>query len=205
VRFRSEVGAELAPLRRWSFSVSERALFGARLDNVGRWQTLLGATWSPRRWLDVGFGYRLSAEVFDDDGIGLTHRFHVQVALTARWRSLRLLYRVRPQVTLADDEGTLAANPYLRNRVGLRWRATKHLQFTGTFEVFSDITGTPHPLDRARTEAWASGEIGSFELSAGYRFDGPVQGDGKPYHMIMASVVWHWSSTETRERRGGGS
>ncbi len=200
-RARTELGGELALTRRLEVSVSERALFGEGVPDTGRWQTLVGATFRPKRFLGLGVGYRLSGEA-GFGGPRLRHRALVEATLSPRWRSFRLAYRLRFQTSFEDRLYDLDIDPVLRNRVTLRWRSPSPVDVYAGFEVFSDVGGsTITAFDRWRVEGGAVLNLRRFDVGLAYRYDAPFEGDGSRYHTVLASLTWHMSLRALRRGR----
>lgn len=193
VRFRSELGAELSPVKRWEFSVAERLTVGDGIADGGRWQTLVGAHFSPWRFLSFGVGYRLTGEAAYM-GPRFRHRALAEGMLSARWRRFRFGWRARWQGLFDDNAAELEFDAYLRNRLSVRWNSPIPLDVTASAELFSDISGvTTEALDRIRIEAGVTAHVRWFAIGAGYRYDTPWLGTATPYHMAMVSLTWQWS------------
>ncbi|MBL8603145.1 MAG: DUF2490 domain-containing protein [Myxococcales bacterium] len=192
MRFRSELGVEVAPARRWSVSLSQRLVLGDGIADSGRWQTLVGGGYAPTRWLAVGLGYRLSGEGAWA-GPAFRHRVLGEATVTARPRRWRLSYRLRGQGFFEDEAAAIETRFYLRQRAAARWRSPWPVDASLSAELFSDLSGAQtEALHRVRFEAAVTGRWRAFALQLGWRYDAPWRGNGQPYHMPMVSLAWRW-------------
>ncbi len=198
-RVRTEVGAELHPLRRLEVSLAQRLILGDGIRDGGRWQTLVGAAWTFNRYFSLGAGYRLWGEA-DWGGPELRHRLHLDASTSLQHRALRVSWRLRGQVTLRDDNGDPRAEPLLRNRLAVRVRALPWLAFGVSGELFSSFAGdAPSALARARVEAEVGFRVRAVDLALGYRWDTPLESPGAEMHSLMLAATWRWE--RPRERR----
>lgn len=204
LRGAGRVGVELQPFRRWEFTLTERAVFGDRVPDTGRYQTMLEAAYDPTSFLRLGGGYRIAfSEGFG--GVAIRHRLHLEARLDTRWRFFRFAYRLRWQNAFEDRPLEFDFDSYLRNRASVYFR-TPHapLEFDVNAELYSQLDATAQFLGRFRFEGGVTLRLRRVEIGAHYRYDTPLEGDGHEYHMVLGSLLFNWEAPRphpNRERR----
>lgn len=199
IRVAPRFTAEFSPIQRWTFSVSERYVYGPRIASSGRAQTYVGAEFSPWKWLDFGVAYRLSMETYRN-AYWSSHRVTTDAGVAgSRW-GFRLGYRLRWQNRFSPDRQGYEFDSALRNRVSLRYRTPKPVDLAVSGELFSTLMPAVLPWSAFRFEAEVTGRVDPVDITFGYRYHHPIQSGGQHYHMVMATVTWRWEAPRPRNR-----
>lgn len=199
IRVAPRFNAEISPIQRWTFSVSERYVYGPRIASSGRAQTYVGAEFSPWKWLDFGVAYRVSFETYRN-AYWSSHRVTTDAGVAgSRW-GFRLGYRLRWQNRFSPDRQGYEHDMALRNRVSLRYRTPKPVDLAVSGELFSALVPAVLPWSAFRFEAELTGRVDPVAITFGYRYHHPIQSGGQHYHMVMATVTWRWEAPRPRNR-----
>lgn len=203
VRGGARVGVELEPWRRWQFELSERALWGYRVPDTGRYQTQLEAAYDVTSFLRLGAGYRIGfSEGYES--VSVRQRVFLEARLDYRWRVLRVAYRLRGQNAIEQRPMYWDDDAYLRNRASVYLRPVSWLEFDANAELFSQLDSPAVAFRRVRFEAGAALRLRRVEVGFTYRYDTPIFQDGHPYHQLLGSLLFRWEAPRphpNRERR----
>jgi hypothetical protein len=206
IRVAPRFNADLEVVPNLTIELGNRWVYGARIEESGREQIYAGLSWDALRWLQLSGSYRLGAELYHR-AVWSSHRVATDVTLSGRWRGFRLSYRLMWRNRWRPSQRVMTYDMALRNRVQLRYHLPKPVFLSVSGEVFSQVIPLPTALDAFRFEAEITGRVKPVDIGFGYRYQFPLMGVGQSYHMIMATVTWHWDraranrTPEERERR----
>ncbi len=191
IRVAPRFNAELAITPRFTLEFGDRWVYGARIEESGREQIYVGAQLDALRWLRFGASYRIGAELYRR-AVWSSHRIATDVTLAGRWRGFRLSYRLLWRNRWRPSSRVMTYDSTIRNRVALRYHLPKPVFLSVSGELFSVMLPSISGADSFRFEAEITGRVKPVDVAFGYRYQLPLLGTSQPYHMVMATVTWHW-------------
>lgn len=203
IRVAPRFNAELELVPRFTLEVGDRWVYGARIEETGREQVYVGAQYDVFRWLSFAANYRFGVEQYHR-AIWSSHRIATDAGLALRWNGLRFSYRLRWRNRWRPSQRVMTFDSTLRNRLMLRYHLPKPVFVSVSGELFTLMMPYVIGADTFRFEAEITGRVKPVDIAFGYRYQMPILGYGQSYHMVMATVTWHWDrarATRTPEER----
>lgn len=203
VRVAPRFNAELELVPRFTLEVGNRFVNGARIEQPGREQVYVGAQYDVLRWLSFSANYRFGMEQYHR-AIWTSHRIATDAGLALRWNGFRFSYRLRWRNRWRPSQRVMTYDSTLRHRLMVRYHLPKPVFLSVSGELFTQMLPYVIGADTFRFEAEITGRVKPVDIAFGYRYQMPILGYGQSYHMVMATVTWHWDrarATRTPEER----